>query len=484
MRIDINSNKTFWTDIRIWIAVVFFIRLWGVSNPPLDRFDSWRQSITAMTMRNFIEVNPNLFFPRIDFAGDLSGIVGMEFPIYNGIAALLTWGMGLEVSWLDMVARLLNMFVTSVGVFYFYKTVSEFVSEEIAFPASLLLLCSIWMLYGRKIMPDTFAAGLGLVGIYYGLIYAVRGTLGAMLKFVFLMSLAMLSKISVAFMLVYPAILLFRNGEYVSRRMLVLTGGITSSLGLVVLWYFWWAPSLTAQFGFEHFFMGRPLVEGWSQITENWLQTLERFTTVSIGYSGTVLMVIGMLSIVWRRNRILLVIFVVGLIAFTPFVIKSGFNFYHHKYYVIPFVPVLCLFAGYGVHALKQRGLIWLLPFVLIFFFEQGNRMFRDLNSKRNYLLNLSTQLDKVSKRSDLILINSGNDPTPMYFSRRKGWLATDAQIQSSSYLADLEARGLKFVVLIKSSNRGQKIQLDQSPVYQDDNFTIWRIGRTAALNS
>ena len=478
-------TKTFWADIRVLIAVVFFVRLWGVSSSPLDRLDAWRQSITAMTTRNLLEGSPNLFFPRIDFAGDLTGIVGMEFPVYNAITALLVCVTGLELGSAEMIARLLNMVVTSVGCFFFHKSVKEFVSKDIALPAAVLLLCSLWMLYSRKIMPDTFAGGLGLVGTYHGLRYAAHGARGALAKFVLLMSLAMLSKISVAFMLLYPPWLLLRNGGLASRRMLALTAGVGCSLMLVVLWYFWWVPKLNAQFGFEHFFMGRPLGEGWSQIIQNGSQTFERFTKVSIGYSGSVLLFIGLLSSVWKRNGYLAWIFVGGLAAFMPFVIKSGFNFFHHNYYVIPFVPVLCVLAGQGAYVLKQRGVMgWVLPLIFsVFFLEQGARVVRDLNAKNDHLLTLSSRLDAVSARQDLILINSGDDPTPMYFAHRKGWLAHDSQIRSVSYLADLEAKGLRFVVLIQSPNGVPNMQPGLPVVYQDEHFVIQKIVRTATPN-
>ena len=474
--------KTLWTDIRFWIGVVFVVRLCGVSNPPLDRFDAWRQSITAMTTRSMLEGNANLFFPRIDFAGDLSGIVGMEFPIYNAITAVLVWVSGADTGSAEMIARLLNMGITSIGILYFYKAVDEFVSKDIALPAAVLLLCSLWMLYSRKIMPDTFAAGLGLVGTYHGLRYAENGARSALAKFFVWMSLAMLSKISVAFMLCYPPLLLFRGNRFVFGRLLSLTGAACCALVLVALWYFWWVPGLTTRFGFEHFFMGRPLAEGWSQIVQNGPETLERFTKVSIGYSGSVLLAIGLLSSVWSRSRVLIWIFVGGLVAFMPFVIKSGFNFFHHNYYVIPFVPVLCVLAAQGAGVLKQRGNMWTLSLVFaVFFLEQGARVVRDLNHKNDHLLTLSSRLDSVSERTDLILVNSGDDPTPMYFAHRKGWLAHNNQLESASYLPGLQAKGLRYVVLIQPPNGVLKMQPGLPVVYQDKYFVIQKLARSTA---
>jgi len=476
-------GQPWWSDIRIriWIAGVFLVRLWGVWNPPFDRFDAWRQSITAMTTRNFLEVDPNIFFPRVDFAGNLSGIIGMEFPIYNWLTAALAWSIGMNTQ-IDLFARLLNMAVTSVGIFYFYKSVREFIAKDIAFPAAVLLLCSLWMLYSRKIMPDTFAAGLALIGVYHGLKYARDGGYVALTQFICFMLVAILSKISVAFMLIYPPLLMYRQGFQTSRRMLTLAMGIGVVLVTVSIWYFWWVPALNERYGFQHFFMGRPLIEGFTQIVQNGSETFETFTKNTLGYAGSALLIIGLISIALKRDRVLAFVFIGGMVAFLPFVVKSGFNFYHHKYYVIPFVPVLCVLAGQGVQLLKRPGWRWILAMIFsVFLLEQTARLARDLSVNNDHLLGLSKTLNAVSDPQDLILINSGDDPTLMYFADRKGWVVHPEQLKSASYLRELELKGLKFVVLVKSQEGKFEPKLRYPIVHQDEYFLIYRVGSEAA---
>ena len=70
-------------DIRFWLAFFFVIRLYGITNPPLETSDNWRQTATLMVTRNYVEQGLDLLHPRVDTAGEKSGIVGMELPLLN-----------------------------------------------------------------------------------------------------------------------------------------------------------------------------------------------------------------------------------------------------------------------------------------------------------------------------------------------------------------------------------------------------------------
>lgn len=70
-------------DIRFWILLLFIVRLIGISNPPLEVGHNWRQTTVTMVSRNFLEIDNNILYPRIDIAGEKTGITGMEFPLLN-----------------------------------------------------------------------------------------------------------------------------------------------------------------------------------------------------------------------------------------------------------------------------------------------------------------------------------------------------------------------------------------------------------------
>ena len=139
-------------DIRFWLLILFLLRLIGITNPPLEMSHSWRQSLTAMISRNFIEYGPNLLYPRIDMGGIREGIIGSEFPFFNYLIYLFAKTFGYN----HWYGRLINLSVTTVGVFYFFRLIKGLMTERIAFFSALLLALSVWFGLARKIMPDTY----------------------------------------------------------------------------------------------------------------------------------------------------------------------------------------------------------------------------------------------------------------------------------------------------------------------------------------
>lgn len=75
--------KKFYTKIEFWICILFIIRLVGITNPPLEVSNNWRQTTGLMVSRNFLEKDANIFYPRMDVTNGKSGVIGMEFPSMN-----------------------------------------------------------------------------------------------------------------------------------------------------------------------------------------------------------------------------------------------------------------------------------------------------------------------------------------------------------------------------------------------------------------
>jgi hypothetical protein len=152
------------SDIRFWLLVFFLIRLFGITNPPLEISHNWRQCQTNMIARNFYEGGPDLFHPRIDMAGEKTGILGSEFPFFNLIIYLFSIVFG----YAHWYGRLINLVVSSLGIWCFYLLLNKLINRKVAFNATIILLSSIWFSYSRKIMPDTFSVSLDhVLSIHY-----------------------------------------------------------------------------------------------------------------------------------------------------------------------------------------------------------------------------------------------------------------------------------------------------------------------------
>src|SRR3954464_13688102 len=118
----LSSYPRFLKDIRIWLFIFFIVRLYGITNPPLEGAANWRQCDVLMIARNFYEHNPDILYPTVDVAGEKSGIVGSEFPIYNYLIYLVSFVFGFN----DWYGRLINLIMSSLGVFYFHKLIEQY----------------------------------------------------------------------------------------------------------------------------------------------------------------------------------------------------------------------------------------------------------------------------------------------------------------------------------------------------------------------
>ncbi len=458
------------SDITFWIVIFFLVRLFGITNPPLEKSHNWRQSTVAMVARNFVEVDANIFYPRIDIAGDRSGITGMEFPVFNYLIYLLSKVFGYD----HWYGRLINLFVTSIGLVFFYRLLGRRFDERIAFYSTWVLLFSIWFSFSRKIMPDTFSMSLMIVGLYYldSFLLTDRFQTAPLIVTFFLIALATLSKIPSAYILILVIPILFDKSIRQGRKLGVLLA--VSVVGILAMaWYFLWVPHLNNTYGFEHFFMGKNLSLGSSEILDQAGEVLSMFYEKAIKYVAFALFLLGLYRIVTNRQNVLKTVFLFGLCGFILFMFSAGESFVKHDYYIIPFVPLMSLVAGYGLASISSRRLVMI--FLLSIAVEGVLNQYHDvlIDEKSLLLLELEEDLNAFSDRDDLVLINSGEYPTPMYFASRKGWILTNDEIVEDEIFTELQKRGLKYVVILRQVF-GSDLELDLPVVLDKEVYVIY----------
>ena len=91
-------------------------------------------------------------------------------------------------------------------------------------------------------------------------------------------------------------------------------------------------------------------------------------------------------------------------------------------------------------------------------------------------LLNLEKDLNSFCNPNDLIMINSGEYPTPMYFAHKKGWVNDNANIANPIFIKDLQVKGLRYIVILKQSF-GSPIELPNYSLLLDNEwYAIYKI--------
>ncbi|MCC6371602.1 MAG: glycosyltransferase family 39 protein [Bacteroidia bacterium] len=466
-----SSLKIFFSDIRSWILLFFLLRLFAITDPPLEAAHNWRQTTVTMAARNFYETGPELLYPRIDICGEKTGITGMEFPLLNYLIFLVSKVFG----YAHWYGRLINLIVSCFGLWFFYRLVLKYFSPGLAFKATYLLILSVWFTYSRKIMPDTFSMSFLLAGFYYGSNYldGIKKNRNLIL-YGLLVLLGVLSKLpSGYFLILFSPIVL---GNNTGRHQKVVFVGVSVFIGVIIsAYYFYWVPYITNFYGLEHFFMGKSITQGLSETLQNLDEFADKFYMEALGVSGFLIFVAGLVLAIVKKNKRLLLIFTLALAAFFVVILKSGFAFYHHTYYIIPFAPIMALVAAYALENIRQ--IKWAYVLLAVYTAEAIPSKNHDFYIKEQNLaiLQLEETLDKVSSRKDLILINSGNLPTPIYFAHRKGWVDSNEKLQDTAYINNLKQKGLKYIVLLKRAF-GTDLTLSYPEVVNNVNFRVYKL--------
>lgn len=459
-------------DIRFWIFLFFLIRMYGITNPPLEVAHNWRQTTGTMVTRNFYEESANILYPRVDFAGGKTGITGMEFPLLNYVDYCVSELFGYQ----HWYGRLINLIVSSLGIWFFFRILKRYFSKETAFNAAIILLSSIWFAYSRKIMPDTFAVSLVFMGFFYACRYfedEQKKWLNLVFYAVFTL-LGVLAKLPTGFLLVLYAFFIFNKSISVNLKIVFfIVSGII--LAPIAWWYFSWVPYLVEKYQFWHFFMGKPISIGARELFENWQDGLKHFYDSALKFIGFGTFLLGLFFAFKRGNKLLLRILGLSFAAFLVIALKAGFTFTHHSYYIIPFVPIMALVAGYGISELRKRSLqIILLVFIGL---EGILNQLHDFRLKEHELafVKLESEMDRFSKRTDLIAVNTIDNPTAIYFAHRKGWVASNDELLDPVFRETIRKKGCKYIVVLKRYLGGE-LYLELPVAVNNENWVIYKL--------
>ncbi len=454
-------------DIRTWILFAFVLRLYGITNPPLEIGHNWRQSLTNMIARNFTEGHPNILYPRIDMCGNGSGIIGSEFPLFNYLISILIELFGNE----HWYGRLINLIFSSIGIFFFFKFCEKIIDRKTAFYATILLLFSIWFAFSRKIMPDTFSVSLTIMGLYAGLCYLRNGKMYQIILYTLLITGGILCKIPALSLLAFLPLLYFAK-EINNLRKLLLTLATLLAVTTACCWYFYWVPYLVNTYQFALYFP-KGLWEGFKEILPYLNDFQQRFTvTAFYSYLAFVLFLLGLIHMFKNKNRMLHYGLALITLVFFVFILKTGAVFPLHNYYIIPYVPVMAIIAAIGLTKLPVKYQTIVLSLIVM---ESLANQFYDLRipERDKYKAGLEGIVAANIPHGKLIVINGTQSPQQIYLAHRKGWTVSN-EIMNQRDLDSLGKLGASYVVVNKKAFTGY---IDYYPLrYADSAFAIYEI--------
>ena len=401
----------------VLLAMSFLVRLVNITAPPLERSHSWRQATGLMVARNFSNGDSNILRPQIDERADTTGHINMELP-------LLPWIHGQLGKWLGYshwYSRLINLLFVTAGLWCFYLILARWHTERLAATATAVLTMSMWFSFGRKSMPDTFSCAIVLMGIEHVLRAMERGALWRWVVAAALLSIGALSKLPAA-VLMFPLPLLWRNESTTNRMFLTLTGIVV--LASVGWWYGYHGPKLGQEAG-TWFHQGQSLAEALSSLGNHARELADRFVFSALRtYTGFAAALLGLWTLVRHRARWNQTIwgFSALSIGCVLLMLRAGFYFHHHDYYIMPFVPAMALIAAVGLETLPIR---WASAILILIGLESGLNQQHDFwvpegEKVKLDLVNLAQ--DQIPSGGHVVVIGEGN-PLELYLLNRKGWV-------------------------------------------------------------
>jgi hypothetical protein len=459
------------SNIYFWVVFFFLVRLYGITFPPLEVGHNWRQTDGLMIARNFYEGSANIFYPTTDVGGEKTGIVGCEFPVLNYLVFL----MAVVFDYDHWYGRLIVLVISSIGTVFFYKLIKPQFGESTAFNATIILTVSLWFSYSRKMIPDTFAASLCIISLFFAFRYLRKGDLGNLFLFFILALLGCLSKILAATILTVLILPILDKHTSLKWKIGIVATGLII-MATICVWYFVWVPYLNTTYEFgDHFSMGMPFLTGAKDMFENFHSVLKRFYATPIKYVGFVIFIASVIYSAREKQWLPFAVFSIPFLFYLILLVKTGANIVGDHYYILTAIPAMAFISGWGLSQINNwRVVVGLLAIIAI---ENIADQIYDFRIRQPFkaLENLESIMDKVSAHDDLIAINADlHNPTAMYFAHRRGWVAPNNFLGEAAYLNEVRNKGCKYVVVVKKLYGD--LNLENQIVFESEYFKIYRL--------
>lgn len=336
--------------VAVPFATLFALELRSLLGPIYGEHD-WRQGWTYSVAYAFVHENASFFYPKHAWRGDLTGIVGMEAPIYPYLLSLLMRVFGDSPS----IGRIVNFVLFVVG----FGLLGKRLGQQTGFPTVLgyltmaafspVALCEF-----RQIQPDPAVTSLALLAAIFFHEHGATGTRKSFAVGLSLYTIALLTKpIAVA---VFPAMFLFAIMG--TKRPTLLGSAVRLAcfalpLGLMFAWDKW-ANLLVARYMEGHSLISiehdpaamwenmknaparRRILLG---LLENWVTHVSLFPAVLLGIPYS-------LRKETRGWSVPFLVWCAGMIAIS---LAFSVRYWSNWYYMLLFAPPVLFFGAMGL---------------------------------------------------------------------------------------------------------------------------------------
>jgi 4-amino-4-deoxy-L-arabinose transferase-like glycosyltransferase len=405
-------------------ALILFgiaLRLINITQPYVDAW-CWRQADVAMIAENFYRHGFNIFYPQINWAGNAPGYVGTEFPFVPFLASLLYILFGVH-EWIGRAVSVL-FFAASVPFLYFF--VKKVVNARAAlFAAAVYVLAPLTIFAGRSFMSDMASLTFSIAALYLFAEWLEHESSLALFTAACLTT-AMAILIKLPAVIIGIPFLYMASAQYgwpslLRRRRLWAFAGL--SLIWPIAWYSYAYLLSKSYFPYHFFGEGGLKIGEWKEYLGIMRQAMITGATPVV----SAVMLIGIFLPVSGRFRLVFHYWLFVIIVFIIVAARGN----HLPWYQLPMMPVAAAFVGiacdYGLrHATKFAVaklsilLAYCLGFSLIAYLSY--RLVAPLYDPwAKPYLEAGEEVNR-SAPPDALLIVADDNPTLMYYAKRKGW--------------------------------------------------------------
>ncbi len=341
-------------------SLSFLLHLPFLNMPPRS-IHVWRQCNTLAVARNFYLEDMNILRPRVDRRLDSDGVTGMQFPSYEYLVACFYHLFG-EHDWVHRVTALLISFT---GVFGMYLLTLFLFKSPVA--AAISAFSYTWspelFYFGIAALPDILALASSVWGLYYFLKWFKSDDYLSFFLALFFTTLAGLTKIQFLAIGFPIAVFVLRSKELNKTKIILLAVFAFISVGITLSWYYY-ASQLILSSGLEDFgLVFRPSNDIFIAINTIGKNLLRNFPELLLGYSTTVLVAIGIYFFIKNKTHknVLFLPFLGWFCGLLIYYFIELEQMIYHTYYLIPFLILLFLIAGYGGLKLYETKFRWVV---------------------------------------------------------------------------------------------------------------------------
>ncbi len=439
-----------------------------VAQPYVQGGHQWRQADVASVARNFATVSMNIFLPRVNEGGAVSGIAGMEFPLFNYGVALVYKLTGSTWSGIGKILSFIFAF-GSIWLLFIIINVERCLQKRAEANFNLWLLSIGFLpflfLVSSKFMPEFFACFLALLALYSFLKSHYQFQYKWLVLGILSLEFATLARPYYGYFgvpVIFLALKFLKEAHY-KKFIILLTLGLSFFLPLI-LWYGVWVPYLDQQYKMGHYFyMGSSIIKNLKLYFTTPVVVKDLLRVICQEYLNWLylpLFLYGLYTAKKSHSIVYRWLFWIGLVLVTTLPMVIGVHFLVHYYFLGGILPMIMTFVYLGFEnfiakdSKKGTLLVVLLAIISLGTMVHTFKFSKDMAS----LENQRPDLLKTIEPSALIISPYSPNPVYLYVLNHHGWALTlpKDQKQQCAKLQALQHQGAQYILQKKPLSNGQ----------------------------